>query len=618
MKLRWKMLALLAFLALAPLLLLRFAASHSSQSLMDDMISRIHSTLMTRAEDDLLRRLRDHVRIVNRDRQIIQLSNAAGVKHLSWMLEHPSERPEPQGIPIMLAQEKYCRLARDGTCTPVEVDWTSLRLERSDGGPVASGPDADALAAMVPAWYALERDNPDLVLWHLVRLESGLQGSWPAYAPPVPGATHADWSAGSRDDSARSSGGMGHGMGRGRGMMSQHAKGAEAHSWYERARESGEPSFWVGPFVDPVTRKPALMQVWRITDKQGRFLGATGSMIPMRSLLRGELDRSGMSGNMTSLLFAVNTEEDRQTLSILADEGATLTSGRGWREHMEDDPDQDLPEGAALIASAVAKGQSGTLRMPYRGRDHLWVYSPFRSPFRVSGFGLALVVPMEDVAGVARETESYVRQRINSQFVFLGYVVVAVALAALAAALVLSGMITRRISTLAGAFRRVAQGDFSVRVSPRGKDEIGDLARTFNDMIPDLEDQVGLREAIGIAREVQASLLPKSPPAFPGLEMAGRSRYSDETGGDYYDYIPFGEDGRELAVLVGDVSGHGVQAALLMTTGRALLRQSAACGGSPGAMVENANRLLSQDLAASGRFMTLMLCAFTPGSDTVR
>jgi sigma-B regulation protein RsbU (phosphoserine phosphatase) len=77
-------------------------------------------------------------------------------------------------------------------------------------------------------------------------------------------------------------------------------------------------------------------------------------------------------------------------------------------------------------------------------------------------------------------------------------------------------------------------------------------------------------------REIQQALLPQGAPAVEGLDIAGTSIYCDETGGDYYDYLQVSEPGPgRLAVAVGDVTGHGISAALLMTTARAFLRSRA-------------------------------------------
>src|SRR5262249_60870106 len=79
-----------------------------------------------------------------------------------------------------------------------------------------------------------------------------------------------------------------------------------------------------------------------------------------------------------------------------------------------------------------------------------------------------------------------------------------------------------------------------------------------------------LEGALAIARDIQQSLLPRAAPQVPGYDLAGWSRPADQTGGDYYDFIPLG-NGR-LAVVVADASGHGIGAALMISETRALLR----------------------------------------------
>jgi sigma-B regulation protein RsbU (phosphoserine phosphatase) len=105
--------------------------------------------------------------------------------------------------------------------------------------------------------------------------------------------------------------------------------------------------------------------------------------------------------------------------------------------------------------------------------------------------------------------------------------------------------------------------------------------------------------------EVQQSLLPKGPPKFPGFDIQGKAAYCDETGGDYYDFLLFERDGdTKLAIAMGDVTGHGIAAALLMTTARALVRARADAPGSLAQHITRINSLLSAD-NDHGRFLTL-------------
>jgi serine phosphatase RsbU (regulator of sigma subunit) len=124
-----------------------------------------------------------------------------------------------------------------------------------------------------------------------------------------------------------------------------------------------------------------------------------------------------------------------------------------------------------------------------------------------------------------------------------------------------------------------------------------------------------LRHSLELAREVQQILLPKDNPRIPGLEVAGKSIYCDETGGDYYDFIEFKEnDNQKLGVVVGDVAGHGISSALLMASVRSALRQRLASPGSISDVIADVNHQLVGDFAESGQFATLFYLTIDPSS----
>jgi sigma-B regulation protein RsbU (phosphoserine phosphatase) len=116
-----------------------------------------------------------------------------------------------------------------------------------------------------------------------------------------------------------------------------------------------------------------------------------------------------------------------------------------------------------------------------------------------------------------------------------------------------------------------------------------------------------------IAASIQRDFLPHSPPCVPGFELAGTSISCDSTGGDYFDYLAHPEPGAHgFSVAVGDVSGHGIPAALLMASARALIRARASLSGMLAEMLSDVNRLMSHDTGQSGRFMTLFWLALDP------
>lgn len=112
-----------------------------------------------------------------------------------------------------------------------------------------------------------------------------------------------------------------------------------------------------------------------------------------------------------------------------------------------------------------------------------------------------------------------------------------------------------------------------------------------------------LENELDLARTIQLSLLPSEAPTVPGWRIASFCRSCDETGGDYVDFIPCAG---QLDAVVGDVSGHGIAAALLMSTARAFLRALHERGDTLAATMQSLNRLLEADLS-DDRFMTMVL-----------
>lgn len=128
-----------------------------------------------------------------------------------------------------------------------------------------------------------------------------------------------------------------------------------------------------------------------------------------------------------------------------------------------------------------------------------------------------------------------------------------------------------------------------------------------------------VRQSLSLAMEVQQNLLPKANPNIDGLDIAGKSIYCDETGGDYFDFLEVGNPGEgKIGVVVGDVSGHGIPSALLMATARALIRQRCSDFGRIDRVVSDVNQQLAADVKDSGRFMTLFYAEIERPNNTIR
>ena len=133
-----------------------------------------------------------------------------------------------------------------------------------------------------------------------------------------------------------------------------------------------------------------------------------------------------------------------------------------------------------------------------------------------------------------------------------------------------------------------------------------------------ITDMTEHKKALALAGEVQKSLLPQSKPEVQGLDIAGRNVSCDEIGGDYFDFLWRRENPNgPFTVAVGDITGHGVDSALLMTSARAFLRMRASQPGTMAEVITAMNRHLTRDVLETGRFMTLFYLTVDPQKDTM-
>jgi sigma-B regulation protein RsbU (phosphoserine phosphatase) len=201
------------------------------------------------------------------------------------------------------------------------------------------------------------------------------------------------------------------------------------------------------------------------------------------------------------------------------------------------------------------------------------------------------------------------------QSLMLGAVAV---LAALVVGLAMARWLVRPILAVVDHAQRVGGGDLEARIARTDNREMAQLSTALNAMADGLTDRMRLRHALNLAMEVQQNLLPSQKPKVPGIDMAARSQYCDETGGDYYDYLDVEEMGKgTLFLALGDVMGHGIAAAMLMATARGVLRSHVQQRGSLGDLLSHVNRLLVEDTGGT-RFMTMFLCVLDVGTMSLR
>jgi serine phosphatase RsbU (regulator of sigma subunit) len=170
-------------------------------------------------------------------------------------------------------------------------------------------------------------------------------------------------------------------------------------------------------------------------------------------------------------------------------------------------------------------------------------------------------------------------------------------------AFIITRGILRSVRTLQVAVQKVGQGDLDARFTLSVNDELGQLGGAFNLMVDELKqsrtalsEQAMMRRELEIASTIQQALLPPTP-NHPDFEFAGRMSPADEVGGDFYDVLT-DADGDKLWITVGDVSGHGLGAGLVMLMAQsafgAYFRANAAA--RPGDVLTGVNNLLCEQI----------------------
>ena len=135
------------------------------------------------------------------------------------------------------------------------------------------------------------------------------------------------------------------------------------------------------------------------------------------------------------------------------------------------------------------------------------------------------------------------------------------------------GQMFRPVQRLTDSTKEVAKGNWDISIDYKSNDEIGMLAQSFDQMVQSLRKNARMWHEFNVARDMQAQMLPDTYPEIEGIQISAKSIPTKEVGGDFYDFLQL-QDGR-LGVVVGDVSGHGVSAAMVMTAALGAVRFAA-------------------------------------------
>jgi serine phosphatase RsbU (regulator of sigma subunit) len=230
-----------------------------------------------------------------------------------------------------------------------------------------------------------------------------------------------------------------------------------------------------------------------------------------------------------------------------------------------------------------------------------------------------LIVQFNLALGTVYETVSTATGSINrnmsiAQLLLIVLAIIAVLFLIILAVAVLMGFVLARSITgavheLFEGTEKVRGGDFTHKIVVHSRDQLGELAESFNSMTASIADLLvqkaqkeRLEQELRIARGIQMSLLPQEPLTAGGVSFAGHCEPAREVGGDYYDFWAI--DDHRFALLIADVAGKGTSAALYMAELKGIVLSFSQSHESPRQLLIDANRIISNHLDTR-RFITM-------------
>jgi sigma-B regulation protein RsbU (phosphoserine phosphatase) len=576
-KFRWKMQILLLVIALVPLTIIAGLYHISTQKLGNQLAANSQEMLTEKASNFLQCLVSHYGRILSLDKKYLELTLKSQAREVERRLAASPPPPRPlfiDGAPDrsgeftgnMVLSDRHFRVGPDGQRTPMLVNYQEqvfFLAPRTDQKTVAD--DINRLASLSEAYQFLYNMNPHFLLWAYTGLESGLFTSFPG----VVGI--------SKDFDPRK------------------------RTWYQRARQQ-ETLAWGPPYVDVLTRSVLLTLSMPVHRPSGSFAGVVGLDVPMEAMFQ-ELQLPPSWAQHAETFIVVNGEhKGEMALKILAQKSYQNLQ-QPWQVPIKLDPlEADNPLELAAMINDATEGNPGVRKMSYQGRESLWAYGAV-GPGRAFP---VIIVPEDFIIAQAADTRKNVLGMTTNVLRIVGIILFGVVATVTITAFFVSRSVTRPVTQISAAAMDLANGNYQTRVQVLTGDELQQLGNVFNEIGPKLLEREQMQRSLALAREVQQLLLPSRSPQIAGFEIFGNSTYCEETGGDYYDFIDSTDLGPgKLGIAVGDVSGHGIGAALLMASARGVLHSQASHQPNNLVALFDSLNLHLAKFSAAEQFMTL-------------
>ncbi|MCL2221633.1 MAG: SpoIIE family protein phosphatase [Oscillospiraceae bacterium] len=386
--------------------------------------------------------------------------------------------------------------------------------------------------------------------------------------------------------------------------------------WYRSAVLSRDIT-WSDVFIDASSGSPGIASAMPFFDRSGNVAGVAGVGTLLDDLTEivigtrlGESGHNFILNEMGQIIIAEGISEDEH--------------GNILREDLLHQENAEL----AMVARRMVDGESGIERIVMYESE---VFIAF-SPLETLPWSLAVVIEVEEVIAPALESQGRIIDMTDDALTEINIVITVVSIIFVA---ILFGIIpiisywsrrfslrlTNPITELQEGVHDIADGNLDYPIAELDiytGDEIEDLGlsvckmtSSLKEYIDNLQKVTAERERIGaeldVATNIQASMLPSIFPPFPDrkeFDIYATMIPAKEVGGDFYDFFLVGED--KLAVVMADVSGKGVPAALFMVIAKTLIKNNAQNGLPPKDVLETVNDILCENNDAA-MFVTVFI-----------
>ena len=572
MKLRWKFFIVLLLASLVPVAVVSFISYNTSKKLGESIAADTTQALSETVQREIVFATENYAMITGRSKLSAELALHLLISEAEKILADslPSPSPvyfaedfdNPASAPEDLApSQNHMMIGEDGKLVPKKISknhpnvFIPSSVDRS-----SISDEITRFAGLSPVLRGIAGEFGHTLFWIYASLESGVHISYPGHGGYPQGYD------------------------------------PRQRPWYIQAQNVKDGHVrWGEPIADVTTGQLTFTVSGPIANPDRSFAGVAAIDILIPKVLLQSQISSQWSDKMQS--FLVGASERGGPFWILSQRQGE--AGRAEEEaamiDIEEDPD------FLKLPPLFANKKVGNLAMPYQGVESFWAYAEI-----YPGLYFVIISPkslvMELPRKVGNSFSHYWREQKNVSITVVFLVVIAAAISTL----LISRANTKTILSIVRGFEKLELGDFSARLDVKFNDERDHIISSFNRIMPKLDEHLKMRRALGLAHEVQQSLLPDKNPTLPGFDIAGKSTYCDETGGDYYDFLQISDD--KLVVVVGDVSGHGVSSALLMATARALVMLRSSMPGPAASIINDVNKHLSLDTSETGNFMTFFYC----------